>query len=307
MMTAIDIQTYKIEDILKYKSLNTDMPEELLQFNETCQIIADTRNDIVIRHRKQISEKRIEPIDALKTAINSALNKLTAENIKIVKDELLSVQKTYSPDYINLLADALVNRASHEKNFIEIYAKMCQSMAQLKCTDGTYFNTYISNKCFKIFNTYTTNRDACEQKEQKEEKETSEISSANPSKIGDIRSSTSPDTQVIDRIVVINFIKFIGWLYIYDLLRISVVDVCINKVSENISKLDYGAEMITSILDVVSKKYFAADIEKISFVQTKLEKLCEIESLCKRDKILLQLMLEKIKKANIYVPPHSSM
>lgn len=281
MMTAIDIQTYKIEDILKYKSLNTDMPEELLQFNEICQIIADTRNDIIVRHRKQISEKQIEPIDALKTAINSALNKLTADNIKVVKDELLSVQKTYSPDYVNLLADALINRASHEKNFIEIYAKMCQSLAQLKYTDGTYFNTYISNKCFKIFNTYTTNRVVCEQ--------------------------PTCETQPIDRIVVINFIKFIGWLYIYDLLRISVVDVCINKVSENISNLDYGAEMITSILDVVSKKYFAAESEKMSFVQTKLERLCEIESLCKRDKILLQLMLEKIKKANVYVPPHSSM
>lgn len=286
MMTAIDIQTYKIEDILKYKSLNTDMPEELLQFNELCQIIADTRNDIVIRHRKQISEKRIEPIDALKTAINSALNKLSADNLKAIRDELLSIQKLYSPDYINLLADALINRASHEKNFIEIYAKMCQSLSQVKCTDGTYFNTYVSNKCFKIFNTYTTNRVVCEQSDNPESK---------------------PDeTQTVDRVVVINFIKFIGWLYIYDLLRISVVDVCINKVSENISKLDYGAEMITSILDVVSKKYFATDSGKISFVQIKLEKLCEVESLCKRDKILLQLMLEKIKKGNIYIPPHSS-
>lgn len=285
MMTAIDIQTYKIEDILKYKSLNVDMPDELIQFNEICQIIADTRNDIIVRHRKQISEKQIEPIDALKTAINSALNKLTADNIKVVKDELLSVQKLYSPEYINLLADALINRASHEKNFIEIYAKMCQSLAQLKCTDGTYFNTYISNKCFKIFNTYTTNRVVCEPVTEKE----------------------TVDVPTVDRIIVINFIKFIGWLYMYDLLRISVVDVCINKVSENISSLDYGAEMITSILEVVSKKYFVADIEKISFVQTKLEKLCELESLCKRDKILLQLMLDKIKKANVYVPPHSSM
>lgn len=267
MMETLDVKTYRIEDVLRYKSLNTDMPEELLQFNEQHQIIADTRNDIVIRHRKQISEKQIEPVDAIKTAINSALNKLTTNNIKAVKDELLSIQKLSSPEYVNLLADALIQRASNEKNFVETYAKMCQLIAPLKCTDGTYFSVFISEKCFKIFNIYTTQHDS--------------------------------NSVTVDRNIVINFIKFIGWLYIYDLLRVSVVNVCINKVSENILKLDYGVEMITSILEIVSKKYFTVETDKACFVLMKLAKLCEIELLCKRDKILLQLTIEKIKKLNV--------
>lgn len=269
---------HTFESALTYKQNNTDFPDELLEFNKITQIIANTRADIVVRHRKQISQKQIEPIDAIKSAINSTLNKLSIENVEHIKDELLSIQKSTSPEFMKLLAETVTRRASNEKNFVETYAKMCKYISLHKCTDGKYFGKYVSDVSFCQFNSYIQNgidRDA----------------------------KAAHDAINIDRQECVNFIKFIGWLYLHDLLQTNAIDTCVNKISDNIKTIEFGIEMITALIDVVAKKYFVV-VDKITYIHTKLNKLLELDSLCKRDQILLELSLDKIKRVNVYVPPH---
>ena len=264
MMTT----SYKIEDVLKYKNVNIDMPIALLLFHDRQPLIADTRADIVVRNRKKIAQNQIEPVDAIRAGINSALNKLSNDNIKAIRDELLSIKSLPHPEYVTMLSVALIQRASSEKSFIETYAKMCREISPLKCTDGTLFSTFISNQCRRKFSEYTTVSD----------------------------SSEMPIGAKVERCTVINFIKFLGWMYMYDMLRSNVVDICIEKVSENIEKIEYGAEMITSLLEIVSKKFYPlCDVDKISMIKNKLTELIKKPTIGKRDKILLELTFGKIK------------
>jgi hypothetical protein len=256
----------RIEDVFKYKPLHTSMPLALVKFNDTLEIIPKIRTDIVVNNRKKIlaangdqDEKTSINAKSIKCAINCALNKLTHDNIVFVKDELLSVCYNSTPEYVSSLAHEIIQRASAEKSFIEVYARMCGQLAPLKCSDGTFFSTFIERQSKAVFDEYIT------------------------------------DCKSAPRTTVINFIKFIGYLYIYDILKSVVVDVCIKTVSENILSLEFGSEMITSILDIVYTRYFATcDQEKIIAIRNRLNVLSEIDSLCKRDKILLQLFIERI-------------
>lgn len=267
MMTT----SYKIEDVLKYKNVNIDMPKALLLFHEKQPLIADTRADIVVRNRKKIAQNQMEPVEAIRAGINSALNKLSNDNIKSIRDELLSIKSLLHPEYVTMLSVALIQRASSEKSFIEIYAKMCREISPLKCTDGTLFSKFISNQCRSKFIEYTTMHSV------------------------DSDSVELPIITKVERCTVINFIKFLGWMYIYDMLTYNVVDICIERVSENIDKLEYGAEMITSLLEIVSKKYYLiCDVEKMSMIKNKLKELINKPTIGKRDKILLELTVEKI-------------
>lgn len=258
------------DDVMKYKSLHTIMPQALIDFNNRddipVKIISDTRTDILVRNRKKIAatdddQKKEVGDKAIRCAINCALNKLSNENVMSVKDELLSVRAHSSPEYVSVLAMTIIQRASNEKNFVEIYARMCGQLAPLKCTDGTFFSKFIAIQSRDMFNKYTTDRTDA------------------------------------DRATVINFIKFIGWLYKYDILQIDVIDICIKSVSEHIMSLEYGAEILTSILDIVDRKYFVVcSREKIIAIRNRFKTLLEIETLCKRDKILLQLSIERLEK-----------
>lgn len=258
----------RIDDVFKYKSLHTSMPLALIKFNEILKIIPEMRTDLVVSNRKKIFEangdqdiKSAVNTKTIQRAINSALNKLSHDNIIQVKDELLSVCSMSTPEYVSSLANEIIQRASAEKGFIEVYARMCGQLAPLKCSDGTFFSSFIERQSKAVFDEYIT------------------------------------DCKSAQRATVINFIKFIGWLYIYDILKPVVVDVCIKTVSENILSLEFGSEMITSILDIVYTKYFeTCDQEKIIAIRNRLKFLSEIDTLCKRDKILLELFIERVNK-----------
>ena len=275
MITQISMEnngTFSISKLMELKEHFKEMPNEIITYNNNKnKIIMDTTTDIMITYRqKHPIKKKIANKTINEMKIISALNKLTMENLTIIVNEIVSIDGIMTDNGIMELADNIIKKIGTDKQFTQLYVKLCMKLIRLKSKQHNQYSLIIlvSNKCKNIFDSYIENK--------------------NNALINDIE-------EQLDKTKIINYIKFIGELYTNDILKIASIKYCIdqlmNKYVHDI-KSQYCIEIIITLMKIIIDKYTIDNKNEITMYCDKLNKMCDK---CKtfRDKFLIQDFIEK--------------
>jgi hypothetical protein len=211
-------------------------------------------NEAVTQRQKHPVLKIIKDTTEYQKYITSILNKLSDDNIDFVYNDL--IKNITDIDGLNILVSNIMTKIGNEKYFVQTYAKLCCKLANINIK-GVFLTHLISTKCKEIFDNYLSNKE-------------------------------------IDKEQNLNYIKFIGYLYNLNFLKISAINYCLNKLFQNISSLNYVIEILINFLKIIIPTYKEMDNEN---TKKYLEKLVIIQNECLsfRDKFIIQDFLEKNK------------
>lgn len=254
-----DKKSYSLGELLAYRDVNMEMPEEIIKISTQIKILTSTpTTELVIYRQKHKVLKKIN-IDALRSGIISAMNKLSPSTIDIVSDELKLVEGIACVDGIALLVDMIIKKACREKQFIEQYVKLFGKLVDINTTG----ETFVSVMCTKI------------------------------KQLFEIYCKRGDDTE---KDCIINFMKLIGYMYNQDILKNYEVNNFMAMIVTELQNNDYGIEMLVVLMKIIFVKYMTENKEYHEKLHTKFVNILEKHATVKRDKFLLQDIIDEIKK-----------
>lgn len=244
----------------KYKTIAIQMPLQIIEYDKQHKIINEKYTSELVKFRQQHPVLHKINIDSTRSQIYALFNTLIEGNVERVCDEVLKVDKITEQTNIELLSDIIINCIMKEKYFIKQYAEMCY---YLKVKKGNQLIMPITITCRNIYD-----------------------------KIIVIESDN-------EKTEIINFITFLGHLYQYDIIDNNSVDYCFNKAlttDELLIKNKFIIEMLYCLLKIIHNKYSLSCSETYTYLQRHLNELKSKDNIGKRNKFMIEDMLEIIQK-----------
>lgn len=270
-------------ELIKYKSVNTEMHPNLKQFVSSFPVI-NQKQKHQNKHKNKATfkkpEKKIKTTwvadtkkdktddEKLNLQIRGILNKLSAANFNELANEFVQLN-IKSKDHLMSLVDTIFKKAIIETKFNEIYAKLCYELASYyieeENNNKVYFRELLLNKCQHMF------------------EECTNIKNLDDSK-SDIFKSKGQ---------IIGCIKFIGELYNINLLTNKVIYSCflilLSKITnENI----YTIDSICTLMQTINDKFREAALKESDAIYDRIEKLKNSDGIEKKYKFALMDILD---------------
>ena len=283
-MTTVSPNNLPFEEFLKYKTLNSDMLPDLVDFYNNNKIkfnrgnatpngnppgwrkFEQKPNDnwLVINKFKQNDEEK------LYSQFRSLLNKLSDSNFDTLAKELTTIEIEKS-EHLSKLTEFIFNKAIIEPKFGNMYAKLSKELSgyYVKEEDKVYhFRELLINRCQLMFN---------------------ECVSIDP---------TGISKTLITKETAIGCMTFIGELYLCDLLTNKIINSCflllLMKVGQNKSHI---IECICTLMKVCGKTFTFKCQNDSKVIFEKIEKLIASNTLQNKDKYALMDIID-LRKAN---------
>lgn len=301
-------------ELLKLKEKYNEMPNSILEYSNNSassnnsdgiglcniqnHILMTTPTSEAINFRQHHPVfKKLGNISKIVSEIIALLNKISADNMENIVTEICGIENIKEPESIIELASLIIKKVSIDKQYVEIYAQLCNKLqhhirAEQKYTiEPAKYPTIIScvtGKCKEIFDKYMRIADSRIDANSTNDDTNTE---------NNIEKELVDYDKNLDKIKVLNHIKFIGYLYNYGIMKSSVVEYCINKLLENIIYIKFGFDAVITFIKTVFDKYTKEKSNKMKEYFTKLENIGNIEdnAIGKRDKFMIQDLIEKYK------------
>lgn len=119
-----------IDEILKYKKIYTDMPEDIIKYHQRNPIIMNkqTMDSVLFRQHHPIL-KKFEDIGALKSKIISQLNRISDENCDEIIQDILKIDGIQTSEGIEELCTNIIKNIFIQKQHCELYASICGKLS----------------------------------------------------------------------------------------------------------------------------------------------------------------------------------
>lgn len=280
---------YAISDLLQFKELFKDMPEDILNYNVKNNIIMmQPTNEVVTNRQKHPVLKKINNVSEISSKIISSLNKISEENISSIVDDIIKIENISTIDGINELVNIIIKKVGSEKQYLQLYASMCTKLSPIRTEIDVKQNqlsviSVVSGRSKEIFDKYITLREL----PKDSDKETTENFISVNSLLLDNENKISKDK-------ILNYVKFIGCIYNCGILKQSAIDYCLERLLMSIPEILFGVEIVITLMKIVMpvytktnpsgmKKYF----ERLESFKEKCDKF--------RDKFMIQDLIDKNK------------
>ncbi len=263
-----------IEELMKYKPLNPDMPPQLCDF--ACQL-----NHNPARNRRRYNNKakpkwlsREEQDDDQKlfSAITGLLNKINESNFDELIQDLINMEITTRDHMVNLV-DVILRKSIGESKFSDTYALLCKKMANYYIDDNddrVHFREILVTRCQRMFEEAVSLDKALEE---------------------DL--SFDSDSIFQHKEQIMGCITFIGMLYNRGLLVSRIIDSCFTMLIMNTDlNKAYTIESITTLMRTVGEKLHKEAKNEADNIYVKIEALANDRRLKMKDKFALMDLVD---------------
>lgn len=207
-----------IDNFYKYKNIYKEFP---CQLNSHFEGIKYLKNKSKKHWKKQINlnwilKKSINENNEqkIKSQLTEILNKISETNFKEMSEMILNTNIT-KKNHLELLSNLIIEKAENEKNFNDIYVKLCSEIFNIFINDEDeklYFRNILINECYKKFQ-----------------------------KLVNSNSEEEIKQEFINNFVVGNFLDFIGGLYNENLINDAIAYSCLGNLSIKIIKKHFNS------------------------------------------------------------------
>jgi translation initiation factor 4G len=270
-------KTIPMEEFLKYKALNRDLPHNLTDFcggnknkpgrNNNWKKQKSTMPDNWLLNNKanQTDDEKIY------SQIRSMLNKLSDNNFDSIAKDITIIGISNSEHLIRF-TEILFNKAIIEQKFTKVYACLARELVAFSVKDDDkvfYFRESLINRCQKMFNDCIS--------------------------ITDEPTSESSDTSKpnVTKETAIGCMTFIGELFLLDLLTTKIINSCflllLMKIQSNKTHI---VDCICTLLKVVHDSFMVSCPAEYKNILDKINKLVASETLQNKDKFALMDIID---------------
>ncbi|MCJ7636328.1 MAG: MIF4G domain-containing protein [Nitrososphaeraceae archaeon] len=282
-----------LDELAKYKHLNTDMLPELMDFYNKNKNKAQKFNKKHSNHKTHdvstfsppknnkniiplpIPQRKLPKTDnqQLYSEFRSILNKLTETNFEVLSKDIIALNIA-TREHLVALANLIFKKAIIDKEFCPIYAKLSRHLAGLNIIEDNkkiFFRDLLVNECQQTFNACIsydpTNKDV--------------------TGINDITKERATGC-----------IRFIGDIYNHDLLTNKIVNSCFLLLLMKINNPNgYIIDCISDLLKTSGKLFMSRCPKETELIFQKIELAVKSGKLSNKDRFALMDMID-LKKAN---------
>ena len=294
MSVDLGINQLTLNELSKYKSLNTDMLPELMEYyNKNKHKFNKPHNNWKKQkpyNKQDKQDKKVIPLaptpirkpksddEKLYSEFRSILNKLTDVTFATLYNDLVSLEIT-EREHLVKLADLIFKKAIIDIEFSQFYAKLAKQLAGYYITevveDGTnkierkiYFRDLLISECQKMFNACITYNQELEENE--------------------IEMTKYKATGIM---------IFIGQLYNCDMLTNKIVNSCFLLLLMKIGTNGFIVDCISELMKSVGKYFLLKCVSEADIIFQKMDVLIKSAKLSNKDRFALMDLVD-MKKAN---------
>lgn len=278
------------DDIIKYKNTIKTFPASIFECNQTIKIITSKpTHEIVLNRQQHPVLKIMKDVPKMTSSILGSLNVISNDNVFDVANDITKINDICSQEGFSILANNIIKKVSNDVKFIDTYSILCKYLSQMRIDTKITFISVIAVKIKDIFDKYINFIPIVINDTTENEKEEFMMSNSN----------IIDDELNIDKNKMSNYVKFIGHLYMNNVLKEEAVTTCLTSFTQMIkNKTDKNGkickncdiELIVTLVNVVHNKY-----EKLGDVYNFLYSIMN-SCLQNRDKFMIQDLLEPRKK-----------
>lgn len=256
------------EYLLKYRTINVDIPAELVLYIDTKKKVKDLevlwKRDFRPKSSWILKNKLNQTKgDELKLEITELLNKLNKSNFETIYKSII-VLNIVCYDDMALLVSNIIEYSIRDILHAKLYAILCEKLVSFYITDMTekvHFRDVLLSKCQSTF-------------------------------------ETSLKTETTAHEYMIGLVKFMGELYNENIIINTVIFMCFVTLYTNVmSNKPNSIEILTTFMTIVGKKYFEKDSEKANSIYIKIEALLQNGNISQKDKFVI-MDLQDLQQSN---------
>ena len=235
----INLEDFTYEDLIKYKDINVDIPEIIINYTLQVKDIQSKNKKTNNNWKRNNTEKtnwlvtnRMNQTDndKLISQFRGILNKISESNFDDMMKQMFKLNIT-TVEQLQTLVDLIFQKALGESIFGTVYSMLCKeffSACIIVNSEKIQFRVLFMNKCESMFDEYI---------KIKTEKDIKESNFAN-------------------RTELIGLMAFLGDLYNKGLISNSIIYRCILSIIDKVNSTDIASiECICKFVDTVSYKF----------------------------------------------------
>lgn len=232
---GVDVTCYlfNYDDIIKMKQTIMTFPIEIEQFNKKINIITTKPTHEIVQNRQQhpVIKTFGCNVQEITSKILELLNIVSCDNVKSIADDIMKINNICSFENFDVLVNHIIKKVSAEKKFINIYSILCKNLMTMSFHHNEKTITFISciaSRVRYIFDKYINYKPFVKNADETNDKLFKAFMESN-------NSIVDCDGE-LDKCKSINYVKFIGYLYVDGVIKKSAISYCMTNMMELIKK-----------------------------------------------------------------------